>query len=579
LRHPAAVAQRWRPRGPISASRFDSAVSSVHVERKVSLWIAAAVGGCAVGLLSEALTPAWGWDDPGRWAPDLLTGFIWVALGAYIGVAADPRAAGVAALLSMGALSWFAGTVWSSAQYWHRGPLLHLLLTYPGGRSVSRGRWVVVVGVYVAAVVPPLWSHAGSSCVLALATVVAVGWQPRLGAHHRGYRRLALWCAVAVAVTIVVAALSEQIRPGAAAVLPVLLMYEVVLAAVATILTFRLVGRHAPDMTDLVVDAIELGPRRTSALPDPLAQRLGDPTIVMGYWDPAESRYLDSAGNRVDVPENVADRTATLVTRDSSPFAVIVHEAGLLQDPVVAEAVTAATRLTAAHAELQSKVRAQIAETIESRRRLVVAGDEERRRLQQRLRVGPEHQMISLLRLLKTELDTGVATPAANAALASAVDQLQQALDNLHELSRGLHPPELIARGLTAALGDLIERSPVPAGLTATPDRLPMQVEAALYLTCAEALANVIKHARATHVLIDLSSSGDIARLRVRDDGVGGADPAGSGLTGLADRVEALGGRLLITTEAGDGTCLTAEIPLVPGAATSDRTHMHPSNP
>jgi signal transduction histidine kinase len=151
----------------------------------------------------------------------------------------------------------------------------------------------------------------------------------------------------------------------------------------------------------------------------------------------------------------------------------------------------------------------------------------------------------------------------AAALLAEADGELDQALEELRELARGIHPAVLTDRGLEAAVRAIAERAPIPVELTRLPDdRLPNSVEAAIYYLVTEAITNVAKYAQATHASVAVERSNGFATVIVRDDGIGGAEPVpGSGLVGLADRVEALGGRLHIESPPGHGTQLTAEIP------------------
>jgi signal transduction histidine kinase len=145
----------------------------------------------------------------------------------------------------------------------------------------------------------------------------------------------------------------------------------------------------------------------------------------------------------------------------------------------------------------------------------------------------------------------------------SLIDELSTGLQDIRDLASGLHPAVLSERGLAAALDALALRAPVPVELRAVPDeRLPEHVEVAAYYVVAEALANVHKHAGARRVVVRATVQGDDLRVDVRDDGAGGADELGSGLRGLADRVEALGGQLELDSPPGQGTRLTAELPL-----------------
>ena len=199
-----------------------------------------------------------------------------------------------------------------------------------------------------------------------------------------------------------------------------------------------------------------------------------------------------------------------------------------------------------------------------SRARIVNAGDAERRRLERNLHDGAQQRLVSLaldLRLVDAKLEEDPA--AAREYLAGAQAQLAQGLAELRELARGIHPAVLTDRGLGPAIESLATRSPVPVEIKELPDdRLAASVEVAAYYVVAEAMTNVAKYAHASHATVSVRRSNGRATVTVSDDGVGGADPAlGTGLRGLADRLEALNGRLDVESSAASGTCISAEIP------------------
>jgi signal transduction histidine kinase len=199
-----------------------------------------------------------------------------------------------------------------------------------------------------------------------------------------------------------------------------------------------------------------------------------------------------------------------------------------------------------------------------SRARIVEAGDVERRRLERNLHDGAQQRLVALaldLTLIGVTLEKDPA--AARKSLVAAQDQLAQGLDELRELARGIHPTVLTERGLGPALQALIKRSPVPVEIAELPEqRLAGQVEAAVYYVAAEAITNVAKYARASHVIVSVHLRNGRATLTVSDNGVGGADAAlGTGLRGLVDRVEALDGRLYVDSPRDRGTLIRAEIP------------------
>jgi signal transduction histidine kinase len=205
------------------------------------------------------------------------------------------------------------------------------------------------------------------------------------------------------------------------------------------------------------------------------------------------------------------------------------------------------------------------AELRRSRARIVEAGDVERRRLERNLHDGAQQRLVSLSLALRLALAQVGRNPAeAERILAAASEELGHALEELRELARGIHPAVLTDRGLGPALEALAARAPLRVDLALGEERLPDQVEAAAYYVVSEALANVVKYAEASSVAVRVARANGRAVVEVADDGVGGADPAsGSGLRGLADRVEALDGQLQVESRPGVGTRIRAEIPCV----------------
>jgi signal transduction histidine kinase len=199
-----------------------------------------------------------------------------------------------------------------------------------------------------------------------------------------------------------------------------------------------------------------------------------------------------------------------------------------------------------------------------ARPRIVKAGDAARRRLERNLHDGAQQRLVSLaltLRLAGLELSRNPA--GIDHLLSEASDELQYAIDELRELARGIQPAVLADRGLGPALEVLADHAHLPVALeTHIPKRLPSTVESAVYYVAAEGLTNIAKYAHATSASLWLDAGSQSVVLRVGDNGAGGADPSrGSGLRGLADRVEVLGGKLELHSPPGRGTLLTASIP------------------
>jgi signal transduction histidine kinase len=194
----------------------------------------------------------------------------------------------------------------------------------------------------------------------------------------------------------------------------------------------------------------------------------------------------------------------------------------------------------------------------------VTAGDQARRRLERNLHDGAQQRFVSLSLALRLTQSLLASEPEKAAEhLRSAQRELTQGLEELRELARGIHPAILTERGLRAAVDSLVLRAQVPVDVTTMPEgRLPSEVEAAAYYVVSEALANVTRYAGAGRATVAVALSGGIVSVEVADDGAGGADPAkGSGLRGLADRVEAIGGRLEILSPPGGGTRIRAALP------------------
>ncbi|GAA1393636.1 sensor domain-containing protein [Catellatospora coxensis] len=255
----------------------------------------------------------------------------------------------------------------------------------------------------------------------------------------------------------------------------------------------------------------------------------------------------------------------------SSPAqAIPIALLGLALLPVLAylTGLVAAGHAATARALLGGGGQAELREVARSRTRLVDAFDAERRRIERDLHDVAQHRLTSLtLQLGVARLDLSDDTPAAQ-ALDRAHAEAKDLMVLMRDLVHGISPQTLADLGLPAALRDLADRSPLDVTVTVEPevaDRYPARVENTAYFAASEALGNVAKHARATTAAIRLARHGDALVLEVRDEGAGGADPArGTGLTGLADRVAAVGGRLLLSSPAGGPTLVRVELPCLP---------------
>ena len=201
-----------------------------------------------------------------------------------------------------------------------------------------------------------------------------------------------------------------------------------------------------------------------------------------------------------------------------------------------------------------------------SRARLVKAGDVQRRKLERNLHDGAQQRLVSLaltIRLARRQLETK--PEAVAASLEGAANELDLALAELRELARGLHPAALTEQGLGPAITAAVQRLSIEVDISVPDVRLPENIEATVYYIVLEALTNVARHAEATQAKVTVQLDDDVLRFEITDDGRGGADPAsGTGILGLRDRAEAVGGTLFVISPPGKGTLVTAQLPLSP---------------
>ena len=299
-------------------------------------------------------------------------------------------------------------------------------------------------------------------------------------------------------------------------------------------------------------------------LTGPLARALHDPTLELGYWLAQYESWADQEGRRLELPaDSDRDRSVTLIDRDGNHLAALVHDPSLDDEPELLHAVSAAAAFALENQRLQVELKAKLKELESSRGRVIEAGQQERKRLERNLHDGAQQRLIALsleLKMLEGKLGDD---PEAQARIEDAREEIAVSLEELRDVARGLHPAVLTGHGLKVALESLAATSPVPVELDVDVDeRLDESVEVAAYYVVNESLANIGKHAGAESASVVVIRAGSELVVEITDDGVGGADSeGGSGLRGLADRVEALGGRLRVWTPSGGGTRVRAEMP------------------
>jgi signal transduction histidine kinase len=447
--------------------------------------------------------------------------------------------------------------------------LVQLVLTFPEGRPWANAARVVVPASYATAV--------GGQVVVAFAS-------SSTHAAHRAQETVALAIGAAVFGLVTARLLTLQ-GPGRRAQAPLLFAAGVsaatsigffgwLLAAdtgssalnttariVAISLPIGVVAGIAwsrlsrPQASELVVELrTEAGDMRAR-----LAGALGDPTLELAYRL-EEGRYVDAAGRAIELPRD-GDGAMTALTSGGEEIAVLVHDPALLDEPELVESVRATAGLLLENERLAAQVRSQLAEVRASRGRIVAAADAERRRIERNLHDGAQQRLVTLSMVLG--LEASRAGDDAAAALSRAQDEIDEAIAELRELARGIHPTLLRDNGLQAAIVSLARRAPLPVTVHGSVSRrIPETVELAAYFVVAEALTNVVKHAFATEASVELDQDESALRVTVRDSGVGGAHIAhGSGLAGLRDRLDALDATLTIDSPAGGGTTVRTDFP------------------
>jgi signal transduction histidine kinase len=303
-----------------------------------------------------------------------------------------------------------------------------------------------------------------------------------------------------------------------------------------------------------------------AALRAALARALGDPSLTLVYWLPQFRSWADLDGRALALPAAGSGRATTLIERDGAHVAALLHDPALTDEPELLVAVTAAAEIALENGRLQVELRARLEQLRGSRLRVLDASHKERKRLERNLHDGAQQRLVALsleLSSLEATLDADADT---RARIGQARREIAASLDELREVARGLHPAVVSGHGLNVALEQLAARAPLPINLEVGIDeRLPDQVEVAVYYLVSESLANVGKYAQASSIRVQVSRSEGQVVVEVADDGIGGADTErGSGLRGLADRIEALEGRLQVWSPSGGGTRVRAEIPCAP---------------
>jgi signal transduction histidine kinase len=454
-------------------------------------------------------------------------------------------------------VTWYLGGFLPSLVFLHRGPLVHLHISYPTGRLRRPLAVVTVVVAYLAAAFDSVahnpWLTAGLALLVAVAAadVFALASGP---ARKAAVPALVAACAFAGVLALSSANGLLDLQADRA----VLVIYEVVVCVVVMWLTLDLrYGRWTEaTIADLV---IQLGRRaETGGLQEELRRRLGDPSLVLGYWVTGRAEYVDESGLPVDT--SGANRVHTPIVEDGEPVALLVHDPAVLEDSGLMTGAVGALRLAVVNARMRAEVEARVADVARARRRIVEAADAQRRAIERALDAGPERHLRTVAGLLE-QPDVG-ADPALVGQLPRVLAEVAAGRAELRQFAHGVRPALLGAGGLTSALPPFTQHAGQSTDVSVRVGRLVPAVEAALYFVCAEALSNVAKHSGASKAVVDVREENGSVIATITDDGCGGADPYGSGLRGLADRIEALGGTLLVVDRPGGGTSVSARISL-----------------
>ncbi|MEU8819164.1 histidine kinase [Actinoplanes sp. NPDC048796] len=485
----------------------------------------------------------------------------------------------------VGALSWSGGriphTVGQAVDVLPLVLIVHVFLSFPTGRLRGRAERILLAAGYLAAIAGQLAAmllgvlephvlavverHTLGTVIhqteLLVVSAVALGGAVLL-VLRRGHplrRSLSLVIdsftvgLMMIAVLLIVGVLGGPVFPVVQRIC-LLLVGVAPVAFVAGLLQARLARSS---VGDLIVE-LRAGP---ADLRGPLVRALRDPSLVLTYWLPQFGVWGDQEGRPVRLPGDAT--RVTMISDDGRPMAALVHDAALRDEPALLEAVSAAAAIALRTGRLQAQLRANVEELRGSRARVLEAGQRERQRLERDLHDGAQQRLVALslnLGVLRTRLD---GDPEAGALLDLARTEIAVSLEELRHLARGLHPAVVSAHGLAVALESLTARAAVPVRLTVDlPGRVDEAIEVAAYYVVCESLTNIGKHAQASCAAVVVTPADGAIVIEVVDDGRGGADTErGTGLRGLADRVEALGGRLRVCTPAGGGTRVRAELP------------------
>jgi signal transduction histidine kinase len=477
-----------------------------------------------------------------------------IAVGlAFVAAASSaPGPIAVRGLVALVGVAWLAGSLWSVARPWHEAALVVALTAFPAGRVQHVTRWALLALAAIVAL--GLATQPVVAAVFAAVAVSASLQRPRSSAHFPTSAGAALAAVVGLEWLV---AHEGTLDPTLA-----LVVYEVVLLAVAV--GFPFASRAVILARSALADQLLAEPRvpALEGLGAILGHALGDASLQIYRWQ--GSGYVDGRGQRVAGPTgngrwlDVADTTG--------PVAAVAHHSAALQDRPTIEAVSAAVRLAVTHIRLLEEQQTRLRELEAARARIVAAVDSQRQQVAAELRKDVEPALQGARAELHAALgpltQAPLTPPAVTSTLVAVGHELAEASALIAGLVAGVPPAHLGGGRLSAALTALAANSPIPVTVSVADGTVADQgAETVAFYVCSEALANAIKHSHATTVRVKVRRADDSIIATVADDGCGGADPRGSGLQGLADRVATRGGRLRVESPPGAGTTVTATVP------------------
>jgi signal transduction histidine kinase len=461
---------------------------------------------------------------------------------------------------------------------------LHVFLAYPTGQLETRSRRVLVAAAYVNVVIlqlakillggnpdsllaitsqPELAARIEQTQLIAMSVLLLAGVVLLLGQRPTGRRRPVTLLVDAFGLALVMLAILYVAGLRGWPQLEV--VRHITFAAVGLAPVAFLLGLLDSRLarTDVGALLLELRAHPTSDLREPLARALHDPSLTLAYWLPDYGTWADPDGQAISLRGPEDGRATRVIRRDNEPVIALEFDRSLQDERELLDAVTAAAGIALENNRLQVELRARLLELQGSRARVVDAGQKERQRLERNLHDGAQQRLVALALELQLIARSSSDDPETSARLLKAKQEVTASLDELRDVARGIHPAVLTGHGLSVALESLAVQAVVPVELDVAVDgRLPERIEVAAYYVVSESLTNIGKHANATAASVRVMRSGNAVVVEVIDDGIGGADTErGTGLRGLADRVEAVGGRLRIWSPAGRGTRVEAELP------------------